>query len=427
MTAPPGRSLWRDRDFVLLWTANTTSQLGTRVAGIAVPLFAVDTLAASTWNVGLLSAVQNLGIVLVGLPAGAWVDRLRRRRLMLAMDLSRAVMLGTVAVAALAGYLSLHLLFLVAVGTGVSTAVFDIAHQTYLPSLVGADRVVRANANLQTSQSIAVASGPGLGGALVSWLGGASAMIAPGLTYLASFGALRLIGRSEQPPEPRADRRLAAEIAEGLRFVLTDRVLRAIALCTATTNLFMSMVFGLVVLFLSRTVGLAPVSIGLILAASGLAGVVAALTVSRWTAAQGPGRTIWLSLLLTQPFALLLPWAAPDLRLGLFLIGWLVLGYGATLYNIVQVSYRQLHCPGHLLGRVQASNRFFAWGTLPVGGLAAGALGTWLGVREALLIAAVGLVGSTTWLTASPLRSESRPARQTGTFVSDRDRPAHGV
>jgi MFS family permease len=407
------RSLWRDGDFVLLWTANTASQVGTRIAAVAIPLLAVNTLAASTWDMGVLSAVQNLGILLVGLPAGAWVDRLRRRRLMLAMDLLRALMLIAIPAAGLAGHLNLGLLFVVALATGIGTAFFDIAHQTYLPTLVGTDRVVEANAKLQASQSIAVASGPGLGGALVSLLGAANTVVTTCLTFVLSFGTLQRIGRDEARPEAPTGRHLFAEIVEGLRFILTDKVLRAIALCTSTTNLFMSMVVSLTVVFLARTVGLAPVSIGLILAGSGVGGVLAALTIPRWIAALGQRRTIWLSMVLTQPFALLLPWAARDPRLGLFVLGWLVLGYGGTLYNIGQVSYRQAHCPNHLLGRVQASNRFFAWGTLPLGGFLGGLFGTWLGLREALFVAALGLIGSTFWLTVSPLgrtRSTNTPS-----------------
>jgi len=415
VTATAGtRSLWRSPDFTLLWTANTASQVGTRIAAVAVPLLAVTVLNATAWQIGLLSSVQSAGIILVGLPAGAWVDRIRRRRLMLGMDLLRAAVLLALPVAGALGILRLGLLFPVALVTSAATAFFDIAHQTYLPTLVGTDRVVEANAKIQASQSIAGASGPGLGGALVGLAGAANAIVATCLTFVLSFATLSRIGRVEPAPEPRADRHLVAEIAEGLRYVLGDRVLRAIALCTATANLFMAVVVSLMVVFLVRVVGLGPLPIGLILAESALGGVLGALTVRRWMRLLGLPRTIWLSMLVTQPFALLLPWAHRDYRLVLFLAGWLVLGYGSTIYNITQVSLRQASCPNRLLGRVQASNRFFAWGTLPFGGLLAGGLGTWLGLRPALLIAAVGLAAATLWLTLSPLpraASDPVPAR----------------
>jgi predicted MFS family arabinose efflux permease len=398
-------------DFTRLLRANAASQWGTRIGAIAIPLIAVDSLSASTWDMGLLNAVQNLGVLLVGLPAGAWVDRTRRRRLMLATDLARATVLASVPIAALLGELRLALLYAVAVIVSVSGTFFDIAQQTYVPSLVGRDGLLAANARLQASQSIAVAAGPGLGGALVSLLGAANTVVATCFTFVASFLELRRIRHVEPNPERGDDPHLLAEIAAGLRFVLADRVLRAIALCTASTNLFMAVLAGLAVLFLSRIVHLPPVGVGLVLACSGVGGVLGALTVRRLTAVFGQSRVIWLSMLLTQPFGLLLPWAAGGARLTAFVLGWLVLGYGGTVYNISQVSYRQGHCPARLLGRVQASNRFLAWGTLPLGGLLGGALGTWLGVRGALLVAAVGLIASTGWLSWSPLPGQGRRNR----------------
>jgi MFS family permease len=404
MVAPPlTRSLWRDNDFVLLWTANTASQLGTRISAVAIPLLAVNVLAATPWDMGLLNAVQSAGIILVGLPAGAWMDRIRRRRLMLAMDLLRAGVLLAIPLAAMAGKLHLGLIFVVALVASMGTAFFDIAQQTLVPSLVGTGRVIEANTRIQASQSIAGAAGPGIGGVLAASLGAANTVLVTCVTFVLSFGTLNRIARPESTPEPSPDRHLAAEVAEGLRYVLGDNVLRAIALCTATANLFMAAVLSLMVVFLVRTVGLPSVAVGLIVTGSALGGGTAALTARRWTAALGQGRTIWLSMVVTQPFALLLPWARRDALLALFVLGWIVLGYGSTVYNIVQVSYRQASCPNRLLGRVQASNRFFAWGTLPLGGLLGGALGTWLGLRAALLIAAVGLIGATFWLTMSPL------------------------
>lgn len=399
-TVPP--TLWRHVDFVRLWTANTASAVGSRVCTVAIPLLAVNTLAATPWDMGALSSVQNVGVLLVGLPAGAWIDRIRRRRLMLGMDLVRAFALAALPIAALVGNLRLGLLFAVAFVTSVSGTFFDIAQQTYVPTLVGTDRVAEANARIQASQSVAVASGPGLGGGLVALVGAANTVVVTSVTFLMSFLALRRIEHEEERPVAES-RNLVAEIGEGLRYVLGDAVLRAIAFCTATSNLFMSMTVSLLVVFLVRTIGLSPLQVGLVVAQSGIGGVLAALTVGRWIARFGANRVIWLSVLVTQPFALLLPLAEPGARVALFVVGWLVLGYGGTTYNIVQVSYRQASCPPRLLGRVQASNRFFAWGTLPLGGLLGGALGSALDVRAALAIAAIGGLGSVGWLLASPL------------------------
>jgi predicted MFS family arabinose efflux permease len=394
--------VWQDRPFVLLWSGNTASQLGARVGTIAIPLLAVSTLGASAFDMGLLAAAQSLGVILVGLPAGAWVDRLRRRRLMVRTSLLRAAVLFAVAALASLGGLNLTALALAALFLGVAGALFDLGQQTYLPVLVGRDRLVRANAALQAGQSVALSAGPALGGALVSLTGAATTMAGTGVPFLVSAVLLRRI-RGGDPAPPRADRALLADIGEGLRYLWGNAALRAIACCTATTNLFMSMIIALMVLFLVRDVGLAPGIVGLIGAAAGIGGVSAALTARRWTERFGPHRTIWLSLLSTQPLGLLLPLAHRDARLVLFALGWFAVVYGATLYNIVQLSYRQSTTPDRLLGRVQATNRFLSWSSVPVGNLLGGALGALFGPRAALVIAAVGLMSSTLWLLTPPL------------------------
>lgn len=396
-TQPP-RGLWRQRDFTLLWLGHASSQAGFRVGGIAMALLAVNTLSATAFAMGLLSAAQSLGVLLVGLPAGAWVDRVRRRRLMLAMDLVRAAVLLSVPVAGLAGVLSLPQLVVVALCVGVASVFFDVSQQSYLPTLVGRDRLLDANAKLQLSQSVTTVGGPALGGALVGAVGASNAVLATGLSFLGSAAFLRRIRAAEAMPAGSSHPRLVSEIAEGVRFVLRDGALRAIAFTTATGNLFMSMILSLMVFFLVRTVGLSPVGTGLVVAAAGVGGVTAALTARWWTLAFGQTRTIWLALLVTQPFGLLLPLARPGWGLALFALGWFALGYGGTLYNVAQVSFRQARCPDRLLGRVQASNRFLAWGSLPIGALLGGALGTWLGARGAITVAAAGLVGCMLWL-----------------------------
>ena len=388
--------------FGLLWVANTASQFGARIGSVAIPLLAIGALAASPLDMGLLNAAQNAGFLLVGLPVGAIVDRVRRRRLLLSMDLVRALLLAAVPVGAFTGRLTLGALVAVVLAIGVANACFDLAQQAYLPRLVGIERIVEANARLQTSNSVAVASGPGIGGALAGLLGAAGTVLLTSATFVASFAALRRIHHVEPMPAS-ARRRLPAEIGEGLRFVLTDPVLRAIALCTASANLFMAAILSQLVVFLVRVVELPAPAVGILVASSGVGGVIGAATARRWVTVLGQARTIWLALLVTQPFALLLPLAHRDALPLAFVVGWLVIGYGSTLYNVVQVSYRQTACPDHLLGRVQASNRFLAWGTMPLGGLLGGALGATLGPRGALFVGAVGLIASTFWLTLSPL------------------------
>jgi predicted MFS family arabinose efflux permease len=405
VTISPGRTLARHHDFSRLWFAFTASQVGIRVGAVAVSLAAVTLLNASPWQVGLLTALQSIGVLLIGLPAGVWVDRVRRMRLMRAMDLLRAAALATIPVAAATGHLRLALLFGVGLLSGLATACFDIAQLAYLPRLVGTDRVVEANARLQASQSVSAAGGPGLGGVLVGLFGATSTIVVTCLTYMVSYFGLRRIRQDEAPAASPDERHLIREIGEGLRYVFADRVLRAIALSTAGVNLFLSAVAAVQVVFLARTVGFSAPVVGLFLAVSGVGGMLAALTARRWTSALGQGRTIWLSLSVTQPFGLLLGFTHAGWRAALFPLGWCVIGYGSTLFNIVQVSYRQVRCPNRLLGRVQASSRFLAWGTVPIGSLLGGVAAEAWGTRAALLAAAAGMILSTGWLTWSPLPS----------------------
>ena len=407
------RSIWRHEDFRQLWFAHAASQVGFRIGGIAIPLLAVSVLSVSAFDMGLLNAAQTVGTVLVGLPAGAWVDRTRRRRLMIRMDLLRAALLLTLPVAGLLGMLSLGQLLVVAFVVGVTSVFFDIAQLSYLPPLVGRSRLVEANSALQLSQSVATVSGPALGGGLVAAVGAGNALVATGAAFLGSAAWLRRVHAEDPDPAPPRRRRLFAEIGEGLRFVLHDGALRAIACCTATANLFMSVVVTLLVYFLARDLGLPPWAVGLVAAAGGIGGVAGAFTARLWTVAFGRTRSIWLSLALTQPFGLLLARADANWRLALFVLGWFALGYGSTVYNVVQTSFRQAVCPDELLGRVQASNRFFAWGSLPIGGLLGGVLGSSMGTRGALTIAAVGLVASVLWLLVSPLPRHGRDGGST--------------
>jgi MFS family permease len=397
-------SLWRHRDFVWLWSANTTSQVGVRVGQIAVPLLAVTTLAATPFEMGLLNAAGTVGALLFGLPAGAWVDRLHRRRLLLAMDVSRALLFASIPLAYLAGFLSVEQLLVTVLLVSISTVFFDVANLAYVPALVERDRLVEANAKLQASYSVAAVTGPGLGGGVAALVGAANTVSITASTFFASALFLRRIRRPDPAPATRTGKGMLTEVWEGLRYVLRDPALRAIGCCTATTNLFMSMVVALLVLFLSRDLGLSAVATGLVVASSGVGGVAAALTAKRWTRAFGQDRTIVLSLLLLQPLGLLLPLASRGWGVALFVCGWFAVGYGTTLYNIVQVSFRQSVCPENLLGRVQASNRFLAFAMVPLGSLLGGALGTWAGVRGTLLIAVIGMTSATGWLLLSPLR-----------------------
>lgn len=392
-------------DFRNLWAGNAVSQFGTRIGGIAAPLLAVSVLDATPFQVGLLSAVQTVGLLVIGLPAGAWVDRMRRRRLMISMDLTRMALLATIPVAGWLRVLTLDQLLVVMLLVGVATVFFDVSQLSCLPTLIGRDQLLEGNARLQASQSVATVAGPALGGWLAGVIGAADTLLATSLGFLLSAGQIGRIGKVEPAPEPVARRRLLAEIGEGLRLVFGDPTLRAIAVCTASVNLFLSIAVALNVLFLNKVLGLPAGVTGLVLAASGVGGLVGAVTGRRFVPRIGRGRSCWLVLLVTQPLALLLPLAAADWRIGLFVAGWFAVGFGTTAYNIAQVTYRQTLCPDRLLGRMNASNRFVVWGTIPLGGIAGGVIATVAGARTGLWVATAGMTVSVAWLLFSPLRT----------------------
>lgn len=400
-----GGELIANRDFRLLWAGESVSELGSQVSTLAVPLVAVRLLQASTLAVGVLSAASTAGFLVVGLPAGAWVDRLRRRRVMLLADLVRMLAFASVPALYALGALSMVQLLLVALAAGVCTVFFDVAYQSHLPSLVGTEHLVEGNAKLVGSSQVAQIAGPGLAGALVQAIGGVFAIAVDAGSFLASALALvRLRAPDERPREPRAARQpLRQEIAEGVRFVAFQPVLRAVALTAAWSNLFSGVMTAVEVVFLVRVVHASPAVIGLLFAAVGVGGLGGAFVASRLARSIGGVRATLLGALLGAG-ALLIPLTAPGPGLALFATGYAVAAFGTTVFNVNQVSFRQRLCPPGMLGRMNATMRVVAWGTMPVGALLGGALGVAIGLRPALWVAAAGESVAAGWLLASPMR-----------------------
>ncbi|MDS0139707.1 MULTISPECIES: MFS transporter [unclassified Amycolatopsis] len=397
-------SLFRHADFRRLWAGDTASQFGTAVGYTAIPLLAAVTLAATPFEMGLLTAAETLAFLLIGLPAGVWVDRLSRRRVMLTADFTRFALLLTVPLAWWAGVLTLVQLVVVMLFVGIATVFFDVAYQSYLPSLVGREHLLEGNAKLQAVQSTAQIAGPGAAGVLVQVLNAANTVLVTSLGSLTSALFLLRIRAVEPAPERDGRARLLPQIAEGLRFVFSDKPLRATVGTTATANFFGGAFTAVYVLFLTRTVGLAPAAVGALLAVGGAGGILGAVCSSALTRRIGQARSIWLVPLCTLPGHLLLPLAAPGWRLVLAGFGSALGWFGIIVYNVASVSYRQVICPDRLLGRMNASVRFVVWGTIPLGGLLGGALGEGLGLRGALWVAVAGEAASVLWVVCSPLR-----------------------
>jgi Na+/melibiose symporter-like transporter len=386
-------SLAGHHDFRQLWIGDTISQVGTQVGGIALPLLAVTVLGASEFEMGLLATFENLAFLLVGLPAGAWVDRMRKRQVLIWGDVVRGLALLTLPVAYVAGVLTFPLVLGVATVVGVATVFFDVAYQSYLPSLVPSSRISEGNAKLQISHSVADVAGPGLGGLLVRAVGAPVVILVDAISFLGSVVFTLRIRHREEPPSRADRRRLHVEIAEGMSFVVRQPLLRRIVATTSISNLFGSIGAALLVLYAVRDLGIGAAGLGLALgigAIGGLVGAFAAEPVMRWV---GEGRLIALSLVLSVPFSALVPLAdGRSVPVAIAMVAVSSAGFGVcvVLYNVTQVSFRQRLCPKPLLGRMNASVRFVIWGTMPIGAFVGGLIGAEYGILTALWVAVVG-------------------------------------
>ena len=214
-----------NQDFVRLWTAGTISQLGSQVSGLAIPLIAATVLNVSPFEFGLLATIEFLPFILLRLPAGVWVDRLRRRPILLAGDIGRAVALATIPVAFTLDVLTIWQLYAVGFTVGCLTVFFDVAHQSYLPAVVERHQLVEGNSKLEMSRSAAQVLGPGIAGILIAWIGAAMAVALDSLSFLVSAFFLLLIRRPEPDPRFTAPREpdvrgpgMRREITVGLRY-----------------------------------------------------------------------------------------------------------------------------------------------------------------------------------------------------------------
>jgi MFS family permease len=397
--------LWRHRDFRHLWAAETVSQVGTQITLLALPVLAVTLLHATPLEMGVLAALETAAFLLIGLPAGAWVDRWRRKRVLVVNDLVRMVALASLPIAWALDALSLWQLFLVAAITGTATVFFDIAYQSYLPALVAADQIVDGNGKLESSRAVAQVAGPGVTGVLLKVLGAPVLIAFDAVSFLVSALFIGRIRHVDTVPDRAARRPLRTEIAEGLGFVVRHPLLRRIVACTGTANFGSAMSGALLVLYSLRVLGLSESALGIVFAAGSVGGLVGAVTGARFARWVGEGRAIPLSSLVVVPFTALIPLAVVGAPALLLVVGRFGLSWAVVAYNITQVSFRQRLCPPHLLGRMNASVRFIVFGTQPLGALLGGALGGWIGIVPTLWIS-VGIAGlAAVWVVASPLIS----------------------
>lgn len=396
-----------DPGFFKYWFAHTQSEFGTRLTMLAWPLIAIQTVHASPLQIGILAALENVPYFLFALAVGVWADRVRKKPLMVAADVARALALLVVPVAWLRGSLTLELLYVVAFTLGTLSVVFDVASGAYLPVLVGRARLISANGKLSTSSSAAATVGPGIAGVIIQFLGGVFALAFDAVSYVVSavlLGTIRcreVVQHHEHPPFRR-------ELFSGIRYVYHDVILRAIAGRLMAWHLVVGVIETLFVLYASTVLRLSSGAIGLLFSLMGLgvfAGSVAAVYIQRRLSA---GAAIVHSVFFAALASLLIPlasgWSA------LFVLGTAVFlhGFCMIVYQINNVSLRQMVTPDRMLGKMNSSVRFLTLGIRPLAALAAGYCGERAGIRVTIAAAgAAGLLLATAGLLFSPLRGLS--------------------
>jgi MFS family permease len=408
---PPPRptSLWRQRNFTLLWTGQTISLTGSAVTAVGLPLAAITVLSASAFQVGLLTAATYGAFTLVTLPAGLVVDRLPKRRIMIWCDSVRLVIIGSVPVAAALHRLTLGQLYAVALAAGVCAVFFDVSEQSYVPSVLDPADLTEGFGKLGASASFAQVSGSGLASGLVAVMGAARAVTADALSYAASVTCLLLVRGQEPQPErqrrrPAGTRQLRRDITQGLAFITRHPVLRKTTACAATGNLFIAMEISLNLLFLIQVLHLRPAYAGLATALGSLGGIIGGMLAAPMARRIGSARIIWFSLLVLDAPSLILPLAEPGSGITLFIFGYGVSAFACAVFGASQLAYRQSVCPPDLRGRMNAASRWITWGVLPVGALLGGLAGSAIGIRPSIWIAYAGSWAAGFLVYFSPLR-----------------------
>jgi len=427
------RSLFRKPNFAKLWTAATISLFGTGVSQLAIPFIAAVILKAPAGEVGLLATIEFLPFLLFTLPAGVWVDRFPRRRILIIGDLGRGAMLVSIPIAAAAGVLTIWQLYLVGFVNGVMTVFFDVADQSYLPSILERDELADGNAKLQISQSAATILGQPMGGGIVALLTAPMAVLIDAISYLGSAalivsiregardvvaghraaspidavdateadqvaagtsaGASVAVEAAVDDPGPTlADAPaggMRAQIFDGLHFIIRHEYLGNIAATTGISNLFSNIGGAIFPVYAYRTLGMTPEAVGLIGGLAGAGILLGALVTTRIQERIGVGRTILLGAAATGPVGLLIPIASPETAVLVIGASFFLMSICNVVYNVSQVSLRQAITPDRMLGRMNASMRFLVWGTIPIGSLIGAGLSEVIGVQETIWVSAI--------------------------------------
>lgn len=404
----PNDGVWRNPDFLHLWSAESIAALGAQITPVAIPLLAALTLNATAFQMGILTAASGIPVLLIGFLAGAWVDRLRRKPMMVAMDLGRALALMAIPVAAWLDMLSIPLLIAVSLVVGAQSVVFNAAYVSLLPALVKRSELADANGKLYASVSVAQVVGPATAGTLIAWISAPIVIALNALTYLGSAFFLRNIRHEEAPERQQATGTpFLKEVSEGFRALFSSPVLRAISFSSATINLAGWIFLAVYVLYMTDDLGLSATGVGLVFASGGVGALIGSLLTARLAIRFGTGRTLlWAAILfgvfgLSVPFAILVPEYALPLVIFAEFMQWLTL----VIFNVLGLSLRQSLTPPRLLGRVAASNQVMSQGMMPIGSFLGGVIGSLVNVQAALLVGVAGMFLAAVWVLRSPVAS----------------------
>ncbi|HWG56252.1 MAG TPA: MFS transporter [Gaiellaceae bacterium] len=387
----PRGGLWRDRDFLKLWSAQTISQVGSQITQLALPLVAIVSLDAPAFHVALLPFFGMVPFLLLALPVGVWIDRLRRKPVMVVTDVVRAVALLVIPAAHLTGTLSIELLYAAAFLNGAMAAFFDLAYLSYVPSLVERERLADANAKLEGSRAGAQIAGPGAAGGLVALVGAPLAVLVDALSFGVAAALVARIRRPEPAPAPTAGGTgMRAQLREGLSYVIRHPHLRVLTLCTGTWNLFISITFGIYLVYVVRELGVSAGVVGVIFMLGNVGTVAGVFLAGRIGRRLGIGRTIAITALGGSAAGLAVPLAPESSPVPVLVAGQLVFGFAMVVFNVTQLTFRQTITPTHLLGRMNSVVRFLYWSTSPAGFLLGGVIAEAWGLRSAIWIGTVG-------------------------------------
>jgi MFS family permease len=404
--------LWRDGEFLKLWGGQSISELGSQISQLALPTVAILLLGATPFQVGLLTALEFLAFPTLGLVAGVYADRLRRRPIMIACDLARTVALASVPIAFAFHALAMPQLYVVALITGVGTVFFDVAYQSYLPALITRSDLVEGNTKLQVSGSVAQMAGPALAGLLIQLVGPARAVAADAASFFVSVLSLAWIRRPEPPPEPASEsgrRGFGSEMWEGIRFVIGNPTIWKIAGSTSTANLGSNVFFAVFLIFAYRVLHLSPGVVGLIFGAGAVGGLLGALSAS-WIARKiGLGPTLFVAQIVFGLGAALVPVAQFGFAVPLLLASSFISSFANPVYNINQVSLRQAITPDRVQGRMNATVRTVIWGTIPIGALIGGTIGNTYGLLPAMYTGIAVSIMAGIWILLGPIRLRVQP------------------